>query len=75
MPKTVNLEDAGSNPVAYPKHGVSMKSAKNDVTGDSIRTKASNHNAYGDGWERIFGKKKDKTKKVKNTRKRFTKDN
>jgi hypothetical protein len=57
-----------------------MKSAKNDVTGDSIRTKASNHNAYGDGWERIFGKKKNKSKKVKNTqgntdRLRFTKDN
>lgn len=37
-----------------------MKSAKNDVTGDSIRTKASNHNAYSDGWERIFGSKKTK---------------
>lgn len=56
MPKTVNLEDAGSNPVLYPKHGVSMKSAKNDVTGDSIKTKPSNSDAYGKGWDRIFRK-------------------
>ena len=49
--------------------------AKNDVTGDSIQTKASNHKAYGDGWERIFGKKKGKSKTVKNTRKQFSKNN
>ena len=41
--------------------------AKNDITGDSIRTKTSNQKAYADGWERIFGKnKKKKTKKQKN---------
>jgi hypothetical protein len=38
-----------------------MKSAKNDVTGDSIKTKTGNHNAYADGWDRIF--KKGKAKK------------
>lgn len=32
--------------------------AKNDVTGDSIRTKVSNQRAYAAGWDRIFGKKK-----------------
>ena len=32
-----------------------MKSAKNDVTGDSIKTKAGNPDAYAKGWDRIFG--------------------
>lgn len=33
--------------------------AKNDITGDLIKTKAnSDTEAYADGWERIFGKKK-----------------
>jgi hypothetical protein len=31
--------------------------AKNDVTGDLIKSK-TNSNAYSDGWDRIFGKKK-----------------
>jgi hypothetical protein len=31
--------------------------AKNDITGDAIRSKTSNKK-YADGWERIFGKKK-----------------
>jgi hypothetical protein len=31
---------------------------KNDVTGDSIVSRSSNKN-YSDGWDRIFGKKKD----------------
>lgn len=30
--------------------------AKNDVTGDAIRTKTSTK-AYAAGWDRIFGKK------------------
>lgn len=29
---------------------------KNDVTGDTLRTKVSNKK-YDEGWERIFGKK------------------
>jgi hypothetical protein len=33
--------------------------AKNDITGDEIRTKPST--AYADNWERIFGNK-EKTK-------------
>ena len=33
--------------------------AINDSTGDLIKTKASNHQAYADNWERIFGKKED----------------
>ena len=33
-------------------------SNKNDVTGDVIRTKNSN-SAYSEGWDRIFGNKKD----------------
>ena len=36
--------------------------AKNDITGDSLTSKAPNK-AYDDGWDRIFGeKKKDKDK-------------
>jgi hypothetical protein len=30
--------------------------AKNDVTGDSIKTKTGNHKAYAEGWDRIFRK-------------------
>lgn len=33
-----------------------MKTAKNDITGDSIQTKATSQ-AYADNYERIFGKK------------------
>lgn len=36
---------------------------KNDVTGDSIQTKAPSK-AYSDNWEKIFGKK-DKPKEEK----------
>ena len=32
---------------------------KNDITGDSLTSKAPN-TAYDDGWDRIFGKKKSK---------------
>lgn len=32
--------------------------AKNEVTGDAIRSKRGNDGAYAAGWERIFGKKK-----------------
>lgn len=35
--------------------------AKNDVTGDSIRSKTSSK-AYSEGWDKIFGKKKTKKK-------------
>jgi len=45
--------------------------AKNDITGDNIRSKISNQKAYGDGWERIFGKKKGKKKKVLETKRTF----
>jgi hypothetical protein len=40
-----------------------IMTAKNDVTGDSIRSKSSNQKAYAAGWDRIFGKKKKKVKK------------
>jgi hypothetical protein len=36
--------------------------AKNDVTGDSIKTKTGNHNAYAKGWDRIFGRQADKVR-------------
>lgn len=32
--------------------------AKNDITGDSIRSSTSGNQKYAEGWERIFGKKK-----------------
>lgn len=31
--------------------------AKNDITGDAIKSR-TNSQAYEDGWDRIFGKKK-----------------
>lgn len=48
--------------------------AKNDVTGDSIRSKINNktgYEAYREGWERIFNNKNKKTaqtKTVKNSK-------
>lgn len=33
--------------------------SKNDITGDSLTTKATS-DKYRDGWDRIFGKKDDK---------------
>lgn len=39
-----------------PKHE-RFTTAVNDSTGDLIKTKASNQQAYADNWERIFGKK------------------
>lgn len=36
--------------------------AKNDVTGDSIKTKTGNPNAYAKGWDRIFSSKKSKAR-------------
>lgn len=32
--------------------------AKNDITGDALKSKAANKK-YDEGWERIFGKKKE----------------
>lgn len=31
--------------------------AKNDVTGDLIKSKVGEQNKYADGWEKIFGNK------------------
>lgn len=41
-----------------------FKTSVNDVTGDLIKTKASNQQAYADNWERIFGKKEDMLKQL-----------
>lgn len=38
--------------------------AKNDVTGDLIKNKTSNQDAYASGWDRIFGNKKAETEAV-----------
>ena len=32
--------------------------SRNDITGDLIKTKLGDSDAYADGWERIFGKNK-----------------
>jgi len=32
--------------------------SKNDITGDSIRSRHSDQKKYADNWEKIFGKKK-----------------
>lgn len=37
--------------------------AKNDITGDSIKSRTSNKK-YEDGWDRIFGNKKDSQKPI-----------
>lgn len=42
--------------------------AKNDVTGQTIQTKASTK-AYADNYDRIFGKKKQEEKKDDQTNK------
>ena len=34
---------------------------KNDVTGDTLKSRVSNKN-YNDGWDRIFGNKNQKEK-------------
>lgn len=37
--------------------------SKNDITGDSIKSKVGGYgeqNKYSDGWDRIFGKKEEK---------------
>jgi len=36
---------------------------KNDITGDTLRTKGSNKE-YDEGWDRIFGKKKEQVNTV-----------
>lgn len=35
-----------------------MKSGVNEITGDNLVSKSSNQDAYAEGWDRIFGKKK-----------------
>jgi hypothetical protein len=39
---------------------MAAKTSKNDITGDSIQSRASTK-AYEEGWDRIFGKKDDET--------------
>ncbi len=46
--------------------------AKNDITGDEIKSKISSSKAYADGWDRIFGKK---TQEPKNSRTQKSKKN
>jgi hypothetical protein len=41
-----------------------MATAKNDITGDSIITKKPS-DAYRDNWDKIFGKKSEEIKEVK----------
>lgn len=48
--------------------------AKNDVTGDSIKTKTGNQKAYADGWDRIFGKKKKSKKSTQGSSNGRTRD-
>lgn len=41
--------------------------SKNDITGDSIRTKISKDNSkYADNWEKIWGNKKNSDKPADN---------
>lgn len=37
-----------------------MSTSKNDITGDDIKTK-TNSDKYRSGWDRIFGKKNEKS--------------
>lgn len=43
-----------------------MKTSKNDITGDEIKTKGSSSDLYRDGWDRIFGKKDNKKSEENN---------
>ena len=43
---------------------------KNDITGDSIRSKTSSDNKYAIGWENIWGQKKSQTQTEKKKNKR-----
>lgn len=36
--------------------------SKNDITGDSIKSKTGDQKKYSDGWDAIFGKKDQKAK-------------
>ena len=36
-----------------------MTIATNDITGDEIKSRTSDHKAYGEGWDNIFNKGKD----------------
>ena len=36
--------------------------SKNDITGDSIKSKTGDQKKYADGWDAIFGKKDQKVK-------------
>lgn len=47
----------GSNPSWRTTQQGATVTARNDITGDSIQSKAST-DAYADNWDRIFGKKK-----------------
>lgn len=48
--------------------------AVNDSTGDLIKTKASNQQAYADNWERIFQKPKDSAPKAEQALSRLVDD-
>lgn len=42
-----------------------MTTARNDITNDLIKTKANgDKDAYAEGWDRIFGKKKKETHEI-----------
>jgi len=38
--------------------------SRNDITGDELKSK-TNNDLYRDGWDRIFGKKKEEKKEVR----------
>lgn len=44
-------------------HKNTLKTAWNDITGDTIRTGKGSQSKYADNWEGIFGKKKEESKR------------
>jgi len=49
--------------VPHPNFKGVVVTAKNDITGDSIRSKTSNQKLYAENWDKIFGNNKKTTKK------------
>ena len=47
------------------------KTARNDVTGDWIQSKP-NSDMFGEGWDRIFGKKKALEESIKENKELYT---
>lgn len=51
-----------------------MATAKNDVTGDALKTRHTNSKQFEDNWDLIFGKKKKETTQVEEVKDETSKE-